>query len=228
MTTRPLQVLVVDDEALAREVAVEYLSRCDDVEVAGQCANGYEAVKAVSDAMPDVLLLDVQMPRLSGFDVLELIGAGPAVIFATAHDEFALRAFEVHAVDYLLKPFSQARLADAINRARERLAARAASPADGLRAALRSMRVERILVRDGGKVFIVPDQSGSARACRARSQGPQGRCPSRRRPPPDQPFRAPTAAGRTRQQLMAGMALGATALPCRLANQASIHVDLQM
>ena len=123
MTTRPLQVLVVDDEPLAREVAVEYLSQIEDVEVAGQCANGYEAVKAVSDAMPDVLLLDVQMPRLSGFDVLELIGAGPAVIFATAHDEFALKAFEVHAVDYLLKPFSQARLADAVTRARQRLAA---------------------------------------------------------------------------------------------------------
>lgn len=156
MTGRPLRVLVVDDEALARDVAVEYLSACEDVEVAGQCANGYEAVKAVSDAMPDVLLLDVQMPKLSGFDVLELIGPGPAVIFATAHDEFALKAFEVHAVDYLLKPFSQARLADAMARARQRLAAHAASPADQLRAALRSVRLERILVRDGGKVFIVP------------------------------------------------------------------------
>jgi two-component system, LytTR family, response regulator len=156
MTVRPLRVLVVDDEELARDIAVEYLSRCDDVEIAGQCANGYEAVKAVSDDMPDVLLLDVQMPKLSGFDVLDLIGSGPAVIFATAHDEFALKAFEIHAVDYLLKPFSQARLADAIVRARERLLARAASPADQLRTALRSVRVERILVRDGGKVYIVP------------------------------------------------------------------------
>ncbi len=156
MTNRPLRVLVVDDEALAREVAVEYLSACADVEVAGQCANGYEAIKAVSAAMPDVLLLDVQMPKLSGFDVLELIGAGPAVIFATAHDEFALKAFEVHAVDYLLKPFSQARLAAAIERARQRLVAHEASPVDDLRAALRAVRLERILVRDGGKVFIVP------------------------------------------------------------------------
>ena len=156
MTDRPLRVLVVDDEALARQVAVEYLAACDGVEVMGECANGYEAVKAVSDALPDVLLLDVQMPKLAGFDVLELIGSGPAVIFATAHDEFALKAFEVHAVDYLLKPFSQARLADAIARARQRLAARAASPADALRSALRAVRVERILVRAGGKVFIVP------------------------------------------------------------------------
>ncbi len=156
MTDGAVRVLVVDDEPLARQVAVEYLAACEGVTVAGECANGYEAVKAVSDAMPDVLLLDVQMPKLSGFDVLELIGPGPAVIFATAHDEYALKAFEVHAVDYLLKPFSQQRLADAILRARERLAARAASPADSLRAALRAVRVERVLVRDGGKVFIVP------------------------------------------------------------------------
>ncbi|MGV3517070.1 LytR/AlgR family response regulator transcription factor [Luteitalea sp.] len=156
MTGRPLRVLVEDDEALARQVAVEYLAGCDGVEVAGQCANGYEAVKAVSEAMPDVLLLDVQMPRLSGFDVLELIGPGPAVIFATAHDEFALKAFEVHAVDYLLKPFSQRRLSEAIERARQRRLAPMDSPVDQLRDALRTVRVERILVRDAGKVFIVP------------------------------------------------------------------------
>ncbi len=156
MSERPVRVLVVDDELLARQVAVEYLGACEGVEVAGACANGYEAVKAVSEAMPDVLLLDVQMPKLSGFDVLELIGRGPAVIFATAHDEYALRAFEVHAVDYLMKPFSQARLAEAIERARQRLRSTDASPADGLRDALRAVRVERILVRDAGKVFIVP------------------------------------------------------------------------
>ena len=106
--------------------------------------------------MPDVLLLDVQMPKLSGFDVLELVGSGPAVIFATAHDEFALEALEVHAVDYLLKPFSQSRLAGAIDRARQRLAARATLPSDSLREALRSVRVDRILVRDGARVSIVP------------------------------------------------------------------------
>ncbi|HTU99895.1 MAG TPA: LytTR family DNA-binding domain-containing protein [Luteitalea sp.] len=156
MTGRPLRVLVVDDEALARQVAVEYLASCDDVVVAGECANGYEAIKAVSDDMPDVLLLDVQMPKLSGFDVLELVGPGPAVIFATAHDEFALKAFEVHAVDYLMKPFSQARLCDAVARARQRLLTRGGAGTDGLRTALRAVRTERLLVRDGGKVFIVP------------------------------------------------------------------------
>lgn len=153
---RPVRVMVVDDEALARQVAVEYLHACDGVQVTAECANGYEAVKAVSEAMPDVLLLDVQMPKLSGFDVLELIGPGPAVIFATAHDEYALKAFEVHAVDYLLKPFCQARLCEAIERARARLMANAAAPSEALRAALRTARIERVLVRDAGKVFILP------------------------------------------------------------------------
>lgn len=161
MTTEltPLRVLVVDDEPLARQVATEYARAVAGVVVVGECANGYEAVKAVSDVVPDVIVLDVQMPRLSGFDVLELIGAGPAVVFATAHDEFALKAFDVHAVDYLLKPFSQARMAEALGRARERLASRAANGADGLRAALRQVRVDRILVRDGYKVHIVAADS---------------------------------------------------------------------
>ena len=156
MSERTLKVLVVDDEPLARAVVVEYLASCDGVELAGECANGYEAVKAVSEAMPDVLVLDVQMPKLSGFDVLELIGAGPAVIFATAHDEYALKAFEIHAVDYLMKPFSQTRLAEAIERARQRLRSAELSPADGLREALRTVRIERILVRAAGRVYIVP------------------------------------------------------------------------
>ena len=83
-----------------------------------ECANGFEAVKVVGEMHPDVVLLDVQMPKLDGFDVLELVGRDVPVIFVTAHDEFALRAFEVHAVDYLLKPFSDERLAAALDRAR--------------------------------------------------------------------------------------------------------------
>lgn len=146
--THPLRVLVVDDEPLARQVARDYAEATPDVQVVGECANGYEAVKAVSDLVPDVILLDVQMPRLSGFDVLELIGSGPAVIFATAHDEFALRAFDVHAVDYLLKPFSQARMVEALGRARHRLTLDAVRATDALREAMRQVRIDRILVRE--------------------------------------------------------------------------------
>lgn len=152
---QPLRVLVVDDEPLARQIARDYAQAVEGVVVVGECANGYEAVKAVSDAVPDVILLDVQMPRLSGFDVLELIGAGQAVIFATAHDEFALKAFDVHAVDYLLKPFSQTRMAEALARARDRLSTPRGAGTESLREAMRLVRVERILVRDGHKVHIV-------------------------------------------------------------------------
>src|SRR4029077_2611720 len=117
----PIRVAIVDDEALARSVLREYLAALPDVEVVAECANGFEAVKVVAELQPDLLLLDVQMPKLDGFEVLDLVGRDVAVIFVTAYDQYALKAFEVHAVDYLLKPFSADRLAEALARARERL-----------------------------------------------------------------------------------------------------------
>jgi len=101
----PLRVLLVDDEAPARSLLREYLGAHDGVQVIGECANGFEAVKAITEQRPDLVFLDVQMPKLDGFEVLELVApepGAPAVIFCTAYDEYALRAFEVHAVDYLL------------------------------------------------------------------------------------------------------------------------------
>jgi two-component system LytT family response regulator len=153
----PLRVAVVDDEELARALLREYLAGIDGVEVVAECANGYEAVRAVNDLAPDLLLLDVQMPDLSGFDVLELVDHDVAVVFVTAYDEHAVHAFEVHAVDYLLKPFAAARLGEAIARARQRLgrpqptlaaAARVAQPA--------SAAMTRVLVREGPSVFVIP------------------------------------------------------------------------
>src|ERR1043165_4523740 len=123
-----LSVVVVDDEPLARAVVREYLSTHPGVEVVAECANGFEAVKAVSELAPDLMFLDVQMPKLTGFEVLELIGRQVPVIFTTAYDQYALRAFEVHAVDYLLKPFSEARLAEALTRVRLRLQAQESAP----------------------------------------------------------------------------------------------------
>src|SRR5437016_2218290 len=102
----PLRIIVVDDEPLARSVLREYAAADPTIEVVADCANGFEAVKAVADLKPDLVLLDVQMPKLDGFEVLELLGRDQAVVFITAYDQYALRAFEVHAVDYLLKPFS--------------------------------------------------------------------------------------------------------------------------
>lgn len=152
-----MQVAIVDDEELARKLVREYLSGIEDIEIVAECANGFEAVKAVSELKPDLLLLDIQMPRLDGFEVLELVGNEVAVVFITAFDKYALRAFEVHAVDYLLKPFSQERLKEALNRARTRLETRVSSPAE-LAASARpaGTYLERIAIRDGANVHVLP------------------------------------------------------------------------
>jgi len=155
----PLRVALVDDEAPARMVLREFLAHAPEVTIVAECANGFEAVKAVADLQPDVLFLDVQMPKLDGFEVLDLVGRDVAVVFTTAYDEFALKAFEVHAVDYLLKPFGRARLAEALARVRERLAARpAATDAPALAAAARlpGTWLTRLVIRDGADVHVIP------------------------------------------------------------------------
>jgi len=152
-----LRVALVDDEALARAVLREYLERLGDVDIVAECANGFEAVKAVSELRPDLLLLDVQMPKLDGFEVLELVGRDVAVVFITAYDQYALRAFDVHAVDYLLKPFSPERLVEALSRARERLRRGERPPVHELVAAGVRPRglAGRVLVRDGPRVHVL-------------------------------------------------------------------------
>jgi two-component system, LytTR family, response regulator len=154
----PLRIAVVDDEPLARAVLCEYLAAEPNVEVVAQCANGFEAVKAVSELTPDLLLLDVQMPKLDGFEVLDLVGKEVAVVFTTAFDQYALRAFEVHAVDYLLKPISAERLSEALARVRERLDRGERSASPGAMAAARPPegRSHRVLVRDGPRVHVIP------------------------------------------------------------------------
>jgi two-component system LytT family response regulator len=158
VTPHPLKIAIVDDEALARAVVREYLTPLPGVEIVAECANGFEAVKAVAELQPDLLLLDVQMPKLDGFEVLELVGKDVAVIFVTAFDHYALRAFEVHAVDYLLKPFSAERMAEAIERARERMGRGERMPGTGLLDAVRPAPgpTGRILVRDGSRVHVIP------------------------------------------------------------------------
>jgi two-component system, LytTR family, response regulator len=161
---RKLRAAIVDDEELARQVLREYLGRHPEVEIVAECANGFEAVKAVAELKPDLVFLDIQMPKLDGFEVLELIGTGPAVIFVTAHDNHAIRAFEVHAVDYLLKPVGAERFEAALGRVKERLAptadrpAQAAPSAADLAAAARppAQYVDRIPVREGTSVVIIP------------------------------------------------------------------------
>ena len=154
-----LRIAIVDDEEPARQVLREYLSSDPDIEVVAECANGFEAVKAVAERHPDLLLLDVQMPKLNGFEVLELVGREAAVIFTTAYDEYALRAFAVHAIDYLLKPFGKERLQEAIARARRRLAQTAAAVVStqlAVDARPPGAWISRIVIRDGANVHVIP------------------------------------------------------------------------
>ena len=153
----PLRVLIVDDEEPAREILREYLAREEGVELAGECRNGFEAVKAVAELTPDLLLLDIQMPKLTGFEVLELVGPDLAVVFVTAYDEHALRAFEVNAVDYLLKPVAPDRFRAALAKARQRVSIRAPVPVAELVQAARppGAVIERILVREGSRVVVI-------------------------------------------------------------------------
>jgi two-component system, LytTR family, response regulator len=163
---KTLRAVIVDDEELARALLREYVESSAGVEIAAECANGFEAVKAISEKKPDLVFLDVQMPKLDGFEVLELIGQEVAVIFVTAFDQYAMRAFDEHAVDYLLKPFSLERFQKALDRARQRLGANPSSSAKGpknfpateLARAARPPReyLQRIVVKDGARVHIIP------------------------------------------------------------------------
>lgn len=161
---RKLRAAIVDDEDLARQVLREYLASHTDIEIVAECANGFQAVKAVAELKPDLVFLDIQMPKLDGFEVLELLDPAPAIIFVTAHDNHAIRAFEVHAVDYLLKPVAADRFEAALARVQERLGNRPEqhssprpSPTE-LAAAARppAEYLDRIPVREGTSVVIIP------------------------------------------------------------------------
>lgn len=156
-SSKKITALIVDDEELARLVLRELIKAHAEVEVVAECGNGFEAVKAVAEHKPHLIFLDVQMPKLSGFDVLELIGTETAVIFVTAYDQYAMRAFEVHAVDYLLKPVGRERFEAALERAKSRLGDKMPAPAE-LAAAARPPKqfLERIVVRDGTRVTLIP------------------------------------------------------------------------
>jgi two-component system LytT family response regulator len=151
-----IRAVIVDDELPARELLREFLAADEDCEIVAECANGFEAVKAVAQHDPDLLLLDIQMPKLDGFEVLELLDRSPIVVFVTAHDEHALRAFEVHALDYLLKPLSQERFQQVMERVK-RAAGHDRQPVAGLATSLRAKPLQRIVVRgEDGAIQVVP------------------------------------------------------------------------
>jgi two-component system LytT family response regulator len=154
-----LRTIVVDDEELARQIVKEYLGAESDFHIVAECGNGFEAVKAIAELKPDVVFLDIQMPKLNGFEVLELIGSEVAVVFVTAFDQYAMKAFDAAAIDYLLKPFDMARFRVALDRVRKRVMERA----PGLNAAELKQAAQppgtyaqRIVVKDGPKVHLIP------------------------------------------------------------------------
>ena len=151
--------ILVDDEELARAVLKEHLAAHPEVQVVAECANGFEAVKAATELKPDLMFLDIQMPKLDGFEVLELLDPRPTIIFVTAYDQHALRAFEIHAVDYLLKPFPADRFEEALQRAKARIGTpsqKEVTPAELASAAKPDWPLDRIVVRDGSKVTFIP------------------------------------------------------------------------
>lgn len=154
--SRSIRAVVVDDERFARQLIHEYLEGVDDVEVVADCANGFEAVRAVHELEPDLLFLDIQMPKLDGFEVLELLEHEPLVVFTTAHDEYALEAFDAAAVDYLLKPFSEERFLETLERVRTRRPETASETIDRVKDASRNRPVSRLVVRDGPAIEIIP------------------------------------------------------------------------
>jgi two-component system LytT family response regulator len=154
-----LKALLVDDEELARRLLREYLGSQVDVEIVGECGNGFDAVKAIHELQPDVVFLDVQMPKLDGFEVLELIQTRAAIVFVTAYDQYATKAFDAAAVDYLLKPFDETRFQTALDRVRRRLAENSTVTVDAtrLKNAVKGPGhyAERIVVKDGTRVHII-------------------------------------------------------------------------
>ncbi|ADR21333.1 DNA-binding response regulator [Marivirga tractuosa] len=151
-----IRTIIIDDEPLAAGIVQEYLAECKDFEILAICHDGFEGLKAIQQHRPDLIFLDVQMPKISGFEMLELLDELPAVIFTTAFDEYALQAFEVHAIDYLLKPFSQDRFKKAINKYKQ------SGLAQNVEGLLQNELIDakeylsRIVLKDRNDIKIIP------------------------------------------------------------------------
>jgi two-component system, LytTR family, response regulator len=153
-----MKTIIIDDEPLARSIIKEYLVGYPDIELVAECNDGFEGVKMIQQFQPDLIFLDIQMPKINGFEMLELLEPAPSVIFTTAFDEYAIKAFESHAVDYLLKPFSRERFDRAMTKWKQTLGQ---SGKTNLQELLESTtrspaEQQRVVVRLGGKIRIIP------------------------------------------------------------------------
>lgn len=154
------RVLIIDDEQLARDLLKNYLAKDSRLEIVGECSNGFEGILAINELKPDLVFLDIQMPKITGFEMLELLSDPPVIIFSTAYEEFAIRAFEANAVDYLLKPYPAERVQAAVGKALSRI-----QSGTGFKEELESMvhareenneLLSRIVVKLGTKIRIIP------------------------------------------------------------------------
>jgi two-component system LytT family response regulator len=152
------KTVIIDDEPLARSLVKEYLQKYPELEIVQECNDGFEGVKAIQQYEPDLIFLDIQMPKINGFEMLELLDQPPAVIFTTAFDEYAIRAFEAHAVDYLLKPFNQERFDKAIQKWKDQMSGTQKTNELLETASQSPAQSQRIVVKTGSKIKIIPVQ----------------------------------------------------------------------
>jgi two-component system LytT family response regulator len=154
-----IRTIIVEDEAPARDIIKHYLKELEDIEVIAECADGFSGLKIISAMKPDLVFLDIQMPRLTGVEMLEVMTEKPAIIFTTAYDQFALKAFELNAVDYILKPFPKRRFLEAVNKAVEKIRSGIENkePAELLaKKPEPAAPVNRIVVRKGSAINLIP------------------------------------------------------------------------
>ncbi|MCL1821483.1 MAG: LytTR family transcriptional regulator DNA-binding domain-containing protein [Prolixibacteraceae bacterium] len=158
MEDKKIKTVIVEDEELARNLLRSYLKQRDDVEILAECENGFEGVKAINEQKPDLIFLDIQMPKITGFEMLELLEHRPEIIFCTAYDQYALKAFDYNAADYLLKPFSKDRLFGAIDKVKEKIEKQPETEniIDKITNYLKDEYLDRVVVKDRHKIHIIP------------------------------------------------------------------------
>ena len=156
--TEKIRTIIVEDEELARNLLKSFLKDAGNIDLIAECENGFEGVKTINEMKPDLVFLDIQMPKITGFELLELLDHKPHIIFATAYDQYALKAFEYNAADYLLKPYSKERLMEAIEKVAERISAEGPNSdvADRVSDYPREEMLDRIVVKDRHKIHIIP------------------------------------------------------------------------
>ena len=156
--TEKLRTIIVEDEELARNLMKSFLADNEKIDIIGECENGFEGIKAINDLEPDLVFLDIQMPKLTGFEMLELLDHKPQIIFATAYDQYALKAFEFNAADYLLKPYSKDRLFEAVDKVAEKIEkeGRISDVAEKISNFPKEESLDRIVVKDRHKIHIIP------------------------------------------------------------------------